>query len=470
MNLQLLVDEDNLKTAIANLRCSVCENHLSYSPIYLRRNQNVCGRCATRDELTRNIIYESLATCVAFPCCYKNQGCDEQLFMSEVPDHELFCKFRTMTCLLENCDWEGAMSNFDHHCIFDHADLIIQSKQEFEIDLKSSYEATRFYRCNMTIYPVLWQYNFGTKKLDFLVLDHYDTAYTPKTTDCILTVQSKIQDNVFSSTRFVTDVITKIFCQDLFKDEISLIANINLQYSGLVNEGVNFKLLVLLKCIECSNYILPPIYEIQSSGELICFNCTQKSKAKTKVNHNLSNLVQPLLYPCINSESGCLVELCPFQMNDHQKHCPYNEFVCTLKIKKGATCKHICQPGDYLNHLKSSHKVEENNDFRWNINQDYSVLLVRFKYYVLQLSYSFLNNELNFFVKKVFDLDDGSFKIRFCLISYEKKKTPIIKEAFCKDHKAVTILRMKADEDYLEKSTNQKLFVHFKIDFFRVFS
>lgn len=110
------------------LKCDHCQGYLSYPPIYLTEDgKNICGRCPQpAGKLSRNSVYERLATTVSFPCPVRT--CLETCSILEMKAHEDLVHGMTCPILPKGgCEWSGTVSHLYRHFINEHEEFLAEN-------------------------------------------------------------------------------------------------------------------------------------------------------------------------------------------------------------------------------------------------------------------------------------------------------------------------------------------------------
>lgn len=126
---------------LSKLKCSICKKYLSYYPIHFEENLgSICGRCQPPPNAIRNQLYEEAMEYSKFICSFDCNGCIERLIPSDMPNHERWCKYRTIQCMVlnEECKWNGLMKDLYDHFEKKHMVFILSTKS-FEIDFVNSH-------------------------------------------------------------------------------------------------------------------------------------------------------------------------------------------------------------------------------------------------------------------------------------------------------------------------------------------
>ncbi|KAK9887469.1 hypothetical protein WA026_022616 [Henosepilachna vigintioctopunctata] len=119
------LDQENLI-----FKCSNCKNCLSVEPVVFNTfYKYLCGRrecealSVSLGESYLQVLYQSVAEFLTFPCMYRRDGCMQELAWSEVPQHEKMCVYMNFRCPfytettlgIEECVWLGEFSELLPH-------------------------------------------------------------------------------------------------------------------------------------------------------------------------------------------------------------------------------------------------------------------------------------------------------------------------------------------------------------------
>lgn len=145
-----------LSDTVVNLTCNTCKKYLSYYPVYYEENGgSICGRCQPSLNAIHNQLYELSVQYTKFPCSFYSNGCLERLIPSEIPEHEKWCKYRTIQCMILNdkCEWKGLIKNLYDHFEKKHMVFILSTKS-FEIDFVNSHNENCLLNFGQDLYVV----------------------------------------------------------------------------------------------------------------------------------------------------------------------------------------------------------------------------------------------------------------------------------------------------------------------------
>lgn len=170
------------KEILNKLRCSVCDEYLSYGPISILANKgSVCGRCPylvldKNKPVLKNDIYEVLAkSLVLFPCRYHSLGCKSVLDMDNIPKHEDSCRFKPFFCPvmpLGHCAWQGQPQDIGNHFSDHHKELLLRTNN-FEVDINNNYNSNMLMIHGRT-FVLHKEFNNGTFSVGIYQINNYD--------------------------------------------------------------------------------------------------------------------------------------------------------------------------------------------------------------------------------------------------------------------------------------------------------
>ncbi|KAJ3657631.1 hypothetical protein Zmor_009418 [Zophobas morio] len=341
-----------------SLRCATCSNYLSYFPIRLLENSdNICGRCLPPPNQPhfRNTVYEKACLGLKFPCIYEEDGCRTKLFPLDIPQHEDTCPCKTPCPLTSvHCSWKGHFSQLLQHCRSNHPNMFLDHS-EFDLDLAKSHENESLLEQNSKVVLVIRRkYDSSQKLVTFSVSHSGDRSLKYF---CQITFTSgdrnfQIECDAYSFRENKSgDVVFEVN-----DDAVQRVAVLESQTSS-VSSRMNDEMLSVLKCSDCLEFALPPVY--QFSGNVIrCFECREKILAKGMSDEGMrsfsvDNVANKLDYPCKYRKYGCTFTSKADVMKNHLKSCVYLAYDCPLRAV--AKCEWKGVQNDLLSHLRAEH-------------------------------------------------------------------------------------------------------------------
>ncbi|XP_023234661.1 E3 ubiquitin-protein ligase Siah1-like [Centruroides sculpturatus] len=122
-------------TIVTMFECPVCYEYMSPPIHQCQAGHLVCSKCRERVQRcpvcrgvmdrNRNLVLERLSEKIAFPCKYRDNGCNESRLLQDRQVHERYCPFKTCSCpSLETCRWEGTYQQIIGHITERHSTMI----------------------------------------------------------------------------------------------------------------------------------------------------------------------------------------------------------------------------------------------------------------------------------------------------------------------------------------------------------
>lgn len=116
------------------LKCPVCKQFMDASIHLCSKGHSVCTMCFQQfgdcricgEKFTeaRNWILEKLATVIHYPCKYKEKGCDVNLTVDKLKEHENECSYSDegyYNCWYSTCGFSGRLNKMEDHCNSRHS-------------------------------------------------------------------------------------------------------------------------------------------------------------------------------------------------------------------------------------------------------------------------------------------------------------------------------------------------------------
>ena len=291
----------------------------------------------------QNEALESVCLYLNFPCCYKAQGCLEELSPLDIPDHEHTCPFKIVACVVKKphpCGWLGSLPTLVRHCQSAHPEAFIETGSEFELNLSCCEEREYVVEYNDSFVLFTKKYNCESKVLEFAV---YSSGYTKDFNGgmCQLRVTcgntTITHDFDTSSDEKIYSVMCLPFLKDDDDDPSLFLAKLRIGDGGLDRERSNIADRVGFTCIYCSNLALPPIYRRTCDMSVICSSCGGAGRRcpvcnihKRARDRILEQFVVLENYPCMYRRDGCRYVSTHTEMVRHQKFCHYETTECPI--------------------------------------------------------------------------------------------------------------------------------------------
>lgn len=352
------MSENLPSAALTKLKCDICKNYLSYFPIFLSTVQNICGRCTIEDNSTRNEVFEALAAFQNFPCRYREQGCIKEFFPKDIPQHEKTCPVRTVNCPLFKCTWKGAFPIVIKHCQQDHSELFLQENQYFDIDLGMTYELDNFLIHDQKLFIIRWSFDYEVKNLECLIA-HQQEEIEKKNYSCQFTLKFENRRSIIkfdvTKANFTKLLYLEMLENQLDTPKITGCLSLGTSFdenAKIHKEKTNLEMLSVLKCLTCSEFVLPPIFE-NSSGLIYCKSCSKEPPNGSVPNICLTNLANLIAYPCKFAKNGCKFSGKPSLIKNHHQECQFRTTKC---IFSNADCSWEGQQQNVADHIESAHQ------------------------------------------------------------------------------------------------------------------
>ncbi|KAJ8929155.1 hypothetical protein NQ314_018179 [Rhamnusium bicolor] len=266
---------------VDTLKCSICDNYLSMSPILIVSADGpdqVCGRCKDipKFKLIRNIAFEKLAKFVKFPCIY--EICPEKIAWGEARRHELICSQRNMRCPMYYVGCKATVRIPElHYHIQGHCEL-------------KHHKYSKIYGKGADMFKNMTSRIPSQPVIDLVESDMF--TYTLSVSD---KEEIPAEGIVETSDKSTTEEILQGTNGKASSDEAS---------NNLVRE--------CLKCPVCNKYMLAPIFSC-NIGHVICNKCTSKLKycptCKIRIeetrNLPLEAIAENIEFRCSNVKDNC---------------------------------------------------------------------------------------------------------------------------------------------------------------------
>ncbi|KAJ3644483.1 hypothetical protein Zmor_022208 [Zophobas morio] len=130
-----------------------------------------------------------------------------------------------------------------------------------------------------------------------------------------------------------------------------------------------------LKCCVCNNYLSYFPISLCSNGQNLCGRCNPPKNTTCQQNQSFEILCQSVKFPCRYHSEGCLEELVPNEVPQHERTCVFREFKCV--VTKPPSCNWSGSLPALLKHSQDKHSniFLKNGEFELDLtrseNQDY---------------------------------------------------------------------------------------------------
>ncbi|XP_063916592.1 uncharacterized protein LOC135132433 [Zophobas morio] len=347
------------------LKCSLCKNYLSHFPISIySNNQNICGRCPIPEgTVYHEEALETLCHLLRFPCRYQSEGCSQQLYPKEVPQHEENCPFRIVKCVMTKptpCSWSGNLPTLPSHLQADHAASFLKNG-EFKVDVSRSEECDFLMQCEKKVVVCTKKFETGSNTLDLVL----DAPYHGLDEDGSWQVSVKRGKVVLFHDLELNDVEKKLCAKLLVHSVVEerseepllcQIRNISNTMKGEISD-LNVASDVF-RCGVCHNVATPPIFRCPYDMSIKCASCDELchpslSCPTSKKDDKLSRLIKLVNFQCKYQKYGCTFGALLKEVKRHESLCCYRSEKCPLS--KHQNCRWQGLVGDAKDHIVSQH-------------------------------------------------------------------------------------------------------------------
>jgi hypothetical protein len=370
MNFHDLISNQNLD----KLKCTLCGQYLSYFPISVSVNneRSFCGRCEVPQstQCIKNISFEAICEFIKFPCRYESEGCHEQFFPKDVPEHEKNCPFLVIPCPVRtptSCSWEGSRPTVFHHCQNEHHNMFLKNG-EFKIDL--SYSSKYHYLVDRDKILLMFeiQYDSSDKTLQCLIYTcQYELSVKIYTCQLRVANGNKRASIDFKTTSYEEMNPTE-FCLESVTSgtELSSFVVGRIEFGDEIStddqEKTNHEMLSLLKCLSCSGLVIPPIYHCAKNSSPMCVDCSPQHNSSCNSclrtlpvrNVNLDKMANLLDYPCKYQKNGCNYVCKGEKIKQHQECCEHGDLDCPIAEFTSCAWKGVVM--DLVDHIQLNHQ------------------------------------------------------------------------------------------------------------------
>lgn len=325
-------------TSLELLKCSLCHNFLSYFPIFLSEGKNICGRCPVSDNAVRNDIYEVIAKLHYFPCRYQYDGCLKELAPEDMAEHEETCSARKVKCPVSNCLWDESLFCLIDHCEEEHSQLMLRKNQEFDVNLKHSYEVDNFYIYDSKLFIVSMEFDVDQKRLECLITDYEKQNQSETSYLGLITLKFAKRS---CTTEFSIDTVTKLFYLEMLENQLETTKiTASFQIGQTLQEITHFKenqalrkFFPTLHCNSCCKFLLPSIY-LSSNGLFYCNLCST-AKSLDSPKDSLNNFVDLMEIFCKYQKDGCTFVAFTSVIEEHEQVCKFKIIKCFFHVVFG---------------------------------------------------------------------------------------------------------------------------------------
>ncbi|KAB0793465.1 hypothetical protein PPYR_13085 [Photinus pyralis] len=348
-------------SALEHLQCALCKRYLSCSPLSVMTDGGTrCGRCSGEEGCIRVFALEVILARFAFPCIFKESGCKQTVMYNEAIQHEAKCDFRSLLCPFSShdCNWKDSREQLLSHITESHHNRIKNSSITLELGQNSSdtfatikekalfiigfvYDSTE----SILRYDVRYCANEATDSSVRIQLLNYvdrDCSINLKATNC------HNFDETFSEPQNDSTLNINNYLSNL-ENPPTIVVNLSLTQSLPLPHISGGDFLNSLKCSECFNYLIPPIFDLDE--QLICADCGRTNpRCVPSENEDIKRLVADVHYPCRWRECATVVK--SDQLKLHELHCVHRSFDCFFP-----TCRKGFRLDSAIDHLLSHRAI-----------------------------------------------------------------------------------------------------------------
>lgn len=117
---------------IADFECPVCNEYMN-PPIRMCQTGHCfcndcfekierCCLCQSAKSKSRCFVLERIYEKIKFPCKFSGNGCTGTFNKLDMKKHVTECHWRSISCPIGKCKWNGKISNLESHCLQNHKD------------------------------------------------------------------------------------------------------------------------------------------------------------------------------------------------------------------------------------------------------------------------------------------------------------------------------------------------------------
>ncbi|KAJ3657077.1 hypothetical protein Zmor_016110 [Zophobas morio] len=130
--------------------CSVCKNLLVTPVMTVENIGDVCHDCfQTKNEENKwnslpNTRLDAILKKFKFPCKFQSEGCENVVLYDDLKQHESYCIYRPVDCLIPNkaCEWIGKLVDLFKHFEEKHETHVLNEQcGEYSFDINLLWES-----------------------------------------------------------------------------------------------------------------------------------------------------------------------------------------------------------------------------------------------------------------------------------------------------------------------------------------
>lgn len=408
-------------------RCFNCNNHLSYFPIFLIPNGNICGRCPIPPSSVRNEVYENFAAFQKFPCRYQKRGCTKELLPIHMKTHEKLCRDREITCPKSPCNWRGSFVLIIEHYIRSHP-RCLEEHHRFAVDMANAQKnhlldviiiknKTFAVKINCEILSKnLMQFSLIFEGIENQKQSYCCNAYFQiGTLQCKTVFEVSIPEGkkimALKANCFESTIISGGFKFWKTKEDFE-------------KDADNFLKLSNVKCVVCRSCEMSPI---QYRNKIYCFYCLKQNFPYAVVTPDmiLVDLTSTIKFPCVFKSKGCNFVETPKLMKAHCKTCDYSHIKCYYT---GPPCLWTGRRIDIPEHIVNTHKICLNGVIVPGTFKGAGVIAFdKYLFWVV-----FMNNNSNFFsTTQLITGTSKKFKYQMDIYHQKNNRKVVVQKPCC---------------------------------------
>lgn len=355
-----------------NFKCALCQKYLFVPPVTTQDGSAFrCGRCSFIETQMNTPVYgfEKLASYMAFPCTFR--GCPSKLAWEEVPQHEMTCRYRIVSCPCYHCDETFPINKIIQHFDEQHKKYICMN--QCCIQNRNIKEANRClmrllinngkpyimfnYRDNVHFFVSVYSVTTPKKNINFNI------TFSASQGNCSIVVSGaivpfneqehcincldkeckskfhkysliykgneKIYDNMTAAIKI--DNVVNTLGTDTVNYSVQIIEKMDEDPIAEIDSKKDLQLLIFLQNLECQvckMLMSAPIYNCKT-GHTICKVCHPKLMKCPQCQQQLTDsrcfaledIADKIKLDCKNKKMGCKFTGNIDQNIDHEKVC-----------------------------------------------------------------------------------------------------------------------------------------------------
>ncbi|XP_044252460.1 uncharacterized protein LOC123003635 [Tribolium madens] len=302
-----------------------------------------------------------------------------------------------------------------------HSELVLKNGGEFELDLTCSGNFLNILAYEKVL--LIFKRNFDSKR-KLLEFSLYRSKCDLENEYFSCRLEVKGENNRLSSD-FDSSLEKNYNVREISLEPIICVTNMAVgkliigeatqKYTQLEEE-----MLSLLKCINCSDYAIPPIYYCAEKSNVVCSGCKENhgcdSCEKSAPNRNISldGIASLLTYPCKYKRNGCTFTSKSEKISEHHSICEMSDSPCPFE-KTNLQCLWRSTKKQLLEHIENKHSeyLYENNTLISEIPEKevHYHRIIRFSTFCFRLNFKKIEQSTYYFT--VQGIDDFRHQYQF---------------------------------------------------------